>query len=72
MHYGDRSNIELVTHQGFFVPNNPNSYTTIDMALLYADKLREQKAEVLKKHELPEYVFCRFHNLLALALPCSP
>eukprot|EP01127_Copromyxa_protea_P000620 TRINITY_DN1052_c0_g4_i1.p1 TRINITY_DN1052_c0_g4~~TRINITY_DN1052_c0_g4_i1.p1 ORF type:complete len:499 (-),score=127.36 TRINITY_DN1052_c0_g4_i1:47-1516(-) len=54
MHYGDRPNIELVLNQGFFVPNNPNSFTTIEMALLSADKLKQQKADILAKHGLPE------------------
>lgn len=68
MHYGDRPNIELVSYQGFFVPNNPNSFTLVDLSLLAADKLKEKKAEILKKHGLPEYVVMSLVNLSLLCV----
>lgn len=54
IHYGDRSNAELMIHNGFINPLNPKDSVAIKLGLSTSDALYEKRAKLLQLLNIPK------------------
>ncbi|XP_011177109.3 actin-histidine N-methyltransferase [Zeugodacus cucurbitae] len=52
IHYGDRSNADLMIHNGFINPTNPKDFVSIKLGLGTTDPLVEKRAKLLQKMQI--------------------
>ncbi|TMW41014.1 hypothetical protein DOY81_013907, partial [Sarcophaga bullata] len=54
IHYGDRSNADLMIHNGFINPLNPKDSVLIKLGLCPSDALYEKRLELLQLLNIPK------------------